>query len=266
MNNNTILRIKVPAHLYESVKEQLNLKNTINEDTSLDLFNSIKNRYGKKYQIADRKGMILVAPKKATSGFIGRLVAGVVEPQGKKVMVAATNMTIDSQNTLNIQGEKMFKASDIDGIFNYLDTVMKAVDRSYNALYETKKSGKSFGDWTVVKEKKTSDSGSKKETKKTPEKVEEADDVDQQDRFADLGGNGIFPIIKFLLDDGFDIEDIIEKIKSHFSEEKTDSDEELEEGVQDLKEYEVIYVYENGQCYRKDDEGNKTKVDRSKCR
>jgi hypothetical protein len=181
-------------------------------------------------------------------------------------MVAATNMTIDSQNTLNIQGEKMFKASDIDGIFNYLDTVMKAVDRSYNALYETKKSGKSFGDWTVVKEKKTSDSGSKKETKKTPEKVEEADDVDQQDRFADLGGNGIFPIIKFLLDDGFDIEDIIEKIKSHFSEEKTDSDEELEEGVQDLKEYEVIYVYENGQCYRKDDEGNKTKVDRSKCR
>jgi hypothetical protein len=182
------------------------------------------------------------------------------------------------------------------------------------------KSSKSFGDWTVVKEKKTSDSGSKKEIKQTPKKVEEADGVDQQDRFADLGGNGIYSIIKFLLDDGFDIEDIIEKIKGHFSEEETDSDEELEEGVQDLKEnisgtqpitvdaktlvdfyqrvkqmeaegtdiesaveyavfdinnkdtpedlkeYEVIYVYENGQCYRKDDEGNKTKVDRSKCR
>jgi hypothetical protein len=127
------------------------------------------------------------------------------------------------------------------------------------------KSSKSFGDWTVVKEKKTSDTGSKKEIKQTSKKVEEADDIDQQDRFADLGGNGIFPIIKFLLDDGFDIEDIIEKIKGHFSEEETDSDEELEEGVQDLKEYEVTYVYENGQCYKKDDEGNKTKVDSSKC-
>jgi hypothetical protein len=126
------------------------------------------------------------------------------------------------------------------------------------------KSSKSFGDWTVVKEKKTSDSGSKKET---PKKVEEADDVDQQDRFADLGGNGIYPIIKFLLDDGFDIEDIIEKIKGHFSEEETDSDEELEEGVQDLKEYEVTYTWDSQkqECYKKDDEGNKTKVDNSKC-
>ena len=33
-----------------------------------------------------------------------------------------------------------------------------------------------------------------------------------------------------------------------------------------LAEYEVIYVVQNGKCYRKDDEGNMDQVDMSKCR
>ena len=36
--------------------------------------------------------------------------------------------------------------------------------------------------------------------------------------------------------------------------------------TEDLKEYEVIYVVENGKCYRITDEGYKDQVDMSKCR
>jgi len=40
----------------------------------------------------------------------------------------------------------------------------------------------------------------------------------------------------------------------------------VEEGKEDLKEYEVIYVVRDGKCYRKDDEGNMDQVSMSKCR
>ena len=42
--------------------------------------------------------------------------------------------------------------------------------------------------------------------------------------------------------------------------------EKMEEAKEELKEYEVIYVIENGRCYRKDDEGNWDEVSMSKCR
>lgn len=57
-----------------------------------------------------------------------------------------------------------------------------------------------------------------------------------------------------------------EEGKKPVEEEKEEEGEKMEEAKEDLKEYEVIYVVENGRCYRKDDEGNMDEVSMTKCR
>jgi len=47
---------------------------------------------------------------------------------------------------------------------------------------------------------------------------------------------------------------------------KEDADTQAEKDMDFLAEYEVIYVVENGICYRKDDEGNLDRVDMYYCK
>lgn len=103
MDNNTILRIKVPAHLYESVKKQLTLKES-------------------KKKLSE-----------AISGTDEELMA-----------------FYEKVKQMEAEG------TDLESAINYAKFDIENPDaaKELSSMNEAKKSGKAFGDWTVVKEKK----------------------------------------------------------------------------------------------------------------
>lgn len=95
-----------------------------------------------------------------------------------------------------------------------------------------------------------------------PEKIyaDDKEEYGNQDRMFDLGGQQIEQGIIDLLDDGFEPEEVLEMCKM-FIDAHT-------EAAAKGKMYESEYDYQiiNGNCYRVDDEGNKTEASMSKCR
>lgn len=117
------------------------------------------------------------------------------------------------------------------------------------------KASKAYGDWKVVKEKKAP-----KENTKKIEEVEETNEAMNSTNLESLSSKVLkdfYERVKQMEAEGTDLESAIHFAKFDTANPKGETE--------DLKEYEVTYVYVNGQCYRKDDEGNKTRVDNSKC-
>ena len=87
-------------------------------------------------------------------------------------------------------------------------------------------------------------------------------DEQSNDRIMGLGGDQISKAVKFLIDDGFDKEDIIDWFSGLVNslEAGQDSTETA------MNEYEVNYSIIDGVCYRINDEGDKQKVSMSYCR
>lgn len=96
-----------------------------------------------------------------------------------------------------------------------------------------------------------------------------ADDTDGAydniDRMMDLGGEQIEKAILFLLDDGFDPEDVLEMCKM-FIDAHSQAAAKGQKFEGSINESEYSYQKINGKCYRVDDEGNKTAASMSKCR
>ena len=128
MNDNTVLRIKVPAHLYESVKEQLTLKES---------------------------------KKKLSEAITG------TEEEIKAFYLRAKQ--IEAEGT------------DIDSAIQYALFDINNPDAAKelsSPMNEAKKGGKTYGDWTVVKEKKMPKDGMKKvEEMKDDKKTRSLDEL-----------------------------------------------------------------------------------------
>jgi hypothetical protein len=91
------------------------------------------------------------------------------------------------------------------------------------------------------------------------------DDTIDTNRMMELGGEEIEKGIMFLLDDGFDPEDVLEMCKM-FIEGHVEAAEKGNKFESQINEYESSYELINGKCYRVDDEGNRTAASMSKCR
>jgi len=85
------------------------------------------------------------------------------------------------------------------------------------------------------------------------------------DRMFDLGGDQIEKGIMFLLDDGFEPEDVLEMCKM-FIDAHSEAAAKGKNFESQINEYESSYQLINGKCYRVDDEGNRTAASMSKCR
>lgn len=268
MNDNTILRIKVPAHLYESVKKQL----TLNEAKAKHNYGAGMEVVKEKKMKAPKDGMEKIQElndeeggKKGTES-----VAGKIEKLLQDATVLAALRKINAVITSPQDFAKF--------IGRYSDAIAKGEGDAFLKRIQSNSSFKRVDQNldSISGDKSDKVVGEKKE-------LELKEDIFSDPNFwGGIGGIllGSVPILKALYDEYTaaktpeekqsvlsKAKDAIAKSMGGVKEAKEEVEEAKEEDVKkNLKEYEVIYIVRDGKCYRKDDEGNMDEVDMRKCR
>lgn len=261
MNDNTILRIKVPAHLYESVKQQLTLneakKGKHNYGAGMEVVKEKKAPKDgmKKVEEADDKNPAPDADASPKDKISKVLANPAVIAALKALNVAIANKQ-DYAKLLVALADKI-KAGEGDAFAQSIDSnpSFKRADQNLDAV---------SGDTT------------KKEAKEKEEEKPLKEDVFSDPNFwGGIGGIllGSVPILKALYDEYTaaktpeEKQSVLSRAKDAIAKAMGGMEEAKEEDIKkNLKEYEVIYVVRNGKCYRKDDEGNMDEVDMKKCK
>lgn len=273
MNDNTILRIKVPAHLYESVKEQL----TLNEAKKG------KHNYGAGMEVVKEKklpkdGMKKVEEKKDEIEEVDdKNPQPAAAPKDKISKVLANPTVIAALKALNVA---IANKQDYAKLLVALADKIKAGEG--DAFAQSIDSNPSFKRADQNLDSVSGDTTKKEAKEKEEEKPLKEDIFSDPNFWGGIGGIllGSVPILKALYDEYTaaktpeekqsvlsKAKDAIAKSMGGTNEAKEEVEEAKEEDVKkNLKEYEVIYVVRDGKCYRKDDEGNMDEVDMRKCR
>jgi len=271
MNDNTILRIKVPAHLYEAVKAQLTLneaKGKHNLGAGMEVVKEKKASAPKadkpKASAAPKKekmevpkdGMKKVEKKgrsveelKLAYEVLGEMIAEMEKDKKPKAPVEEQEEKGSFRTELKTAEE--LQNEDLTGYCYYVRSAgmsRTSGNTDVKTLYMVLEDN---GDTCLVEDITEKDIAGNKKISKTPDSLT----ISKKEAIKQIAS---YPA------QSMDKENRLYKNLVRPDLVSTSTNEE--EKPADLKEYEVIYVVRNGKCYRKDDDGNMDEVSMSKCR
>jgi hypothetical protein len=302
MNDNTILRIKVPAHLYESVKEQLTLKENKKqlqekisgtEEELKDFYLRVKQIEGEG---TDLESAVQYALFDLNNPDDAKELSSMNE--AKKSGKAFSDWKVVKEKKLPKDGmKKMEEDMDVDMVKKEITEKQTEMDKKTRTLDELKAAKEklekkinemeggeeemqiSLNEWHGDPAAYELGLWAMKTFPDIASALKGAATGDGQE-IVDLGlkivGLATVGTISIGIGLGMAKDSIVsaaKKLKAAMSgvKEGEEIDPKLAQIAaklkkKDLKEYEVIYVVRGGKCYRKDDEGNMDEVNMSKCR